>query len=246
MECINDYLSFASENLDYRKARGRNLPLFLWEPVPDLCTPDNASAMLNVLPHVDAMSPNHLELMRFYHQEELAEYHKEVEGKIVEDGGDSSDEATEEKALLEYIVKSLIYRLAKPTMVVRCSSWGCLISRWDPQHGTVVATWLPAFYEPVEGLGNHPKVVDPTGGGNAFIGGLAINLVQQQKEQEERGIEHPVLDFVQAAAHGNITASFAIEQVGVPKMEVTADGGEMWNGEVVETRLRRYLERCGL
>lgn len=36
-------------------------PLFIWEPVPDLCTPDELLNCTNALPYVDICSPNHSE-----------------------------------------------------------------------------------------------------------------------------------------------------------------------------------------
>jgi hypothetical protein len=40
-------------------------PLFVWEPVPDLCTPDELLNCTNALPLVDVCSPNHAELAGF-------------------------------------------------------------------------------------------------------------------------------------------------------------------------------------
>lgn len=40
-------------------------PLFIWEPVPDLCTPDELLNCTNTLPLVDVCSPNHAELAGF-------------------------------------------------------------------------------------------------------------------------------------------------------------------------------------
>jgi len=86
--------------------------------------------------------------------------------------------------------------------------------------------WLPPYFTPDQ----KDRVVDPTGGGNGFLGGLAIGLARG------KGI-------LEAAAWGTISASFCIEQVGVPELAVNADGRETWNGEVVEARLQSYLSR---
>lgn len=40
-------------------------PIFVWEPVPDLCTPDELLNCTNVLPLIDICSPNHAELAGF-------------------------------------------------------------------------------------------------------------------------------------------------------------------------------------
>ncbi|KAF4628487.1 hypothetical protein G7Y89_g9661 [Cudoniella acicularis] len=73
------------------------------------------------------------------------------------------------------------------------------------------------------------KVIDPTGGGNAFLGGLAIAL--------SRGKE-----ILEAAAWGSVAASFAIEQVGIPVLKIDDLGEETWNGVTVEERLGRFVE----
>lgn len=98
-----------------------------------------------------------------------------------------------------------------------------------------VECWMPAFFGKVkkgrkdeEEGDRDERVVDPTGGGNAFLGGLAIALA--------RGKE--VLD---AAAWGSVAASFAIEQVGMPVLGVDEEGRETWNGARVEERLKEFL-----
>ena len=40
-------------------------PLFIWEPVPDLCTPTELLNCTNALPYIDICSPNHAELAGF-------------------------------------------------------------------------------------------------------------------------------------------------------------------------------------
>lgn len=57
------------------------------------------------------------------------------------------------------------------------------------------------------------KTFDVTGGGNAFLGGFCAGLASQMNEQ----IDHDgFVDFETAAIFGNVAASFAIEQVGMP------------------------------
>lgn len=89
-----------------------------------------------------------------------------------------------------------------------------------------VERWLPAWH--TEGMAE--SVIDPTGGGNGFLGGLAVGLA--------RGKE-----VVEAATWGVVAASFCIEQVGVPELGVDEQGQETWNGERVEERMGTYLRR---
>jgi hypothetical protein len=90
-----------------------------------------------------------------------------------------------------------------------------------------VEMWLPAFFCEAEA----DKVVDPTGGGNGFLGGLAVALARG-KELEE------------AAAWGSVAASFAIEQVGMPVLGKDEMGRETWNGVLVEKRLEEYVNNA--
>ena len=72
-------------------------------------------------------------------------------------------------------------------------------------------------------------MVDPTGAGNAFLGGYSIGYLQTGG------------DIEQAACYGSVAASFALEQVGMPKR---IDGDEeLWNGASVLDRLNEYRAR---
>lgn len=86
-------------------------------------------------------------------------------------------------------------------------------------------------------IGSHgnPKVVDPTGAGNAFLGALSVALARGRSLEE-------------AALWGSVAASFVIEQVGVPKLgwDDRDGGSETWNGERVADRLRHLAERTGM
>jgi len=87
-----------------------------------------------------------------------------------------------------------------------------------------VEKWVPACHS--EGS---EKVVDPTGGGNTFLGALAVALARGE-------------DIEEAVFWGSVAASFAIEQVGMPRLDGDGDG-ETWNGVNVRERLREFKER---
>jgi len=96
-----------------------------------------------------------------------------------------------------------------------------------------VERWLPAYFGDEDSAGQE-KVVDPTGGGNAFLGGLAVALARG------KGV-------VEAAAWGSVAASFAIEQVGMPLLTAVDERGrETWNGVAVEDRLEEFLARANI
>ncbi|KAK7981983.1 hypothetical protein PG988_004221 [Apiospora saccharicola] len=87
-----------------------------------------------------------------------------------------------------------------------------------------IERWVPAYHTDKE------KVVDPTGGGNTFLGGLAVALARG------KGLE-------EAASWGSVAASFAIEQVGPPDLGKDDGGNETWNGVRVDERFEEFKSR---
>ncbi|PNS16820.1 hypothetical protein CAC42_4784 [Sphaceloma murrayae] len=87
--------------------------------------------------------------------------------------------------------------------------------------------WLPPYHT------DQRKVVDPTGGGNGFLGGFAVGLVRTG-------------DIVQATAWGMVSASFCIEQVGVPVLHDEGAGLETWNGVNAQNRLSEWKDRISM
>ncbi|KAF2999020.1 hypothetical protein E8E13_008136 [Curvularia kusanoi] len=183
-------------------------PLFIWEPVPDLCTPEESGNCLEALKYVDVVSPNNGELGGFFGQSTDGAEH--VNYRLVE-------------SLSDQWLDSGIGPDGKGGVVVRCGKDGCLVTRQG------LRAWMPSYHQ------NGEKVIDPTGGGNGFLGGLAVGLVRRG------GVEA----LQEAAAWGSVSASFAIEQVGMP---VLGQGpqGETWNGVSVEERLSEFKEKLGI
>jgi sugar/nucleoside kinase (ribokinase family) len=238
-------------------------PLFIWEPVPDLCTPDELLNLTNALPLVDVCSPNHAELAGFM-------------------GSDGLDPATGgvSAAAVERSCEQLLASmpLQSYALVVRAGDQGCYVARnggrkkkartaaaegarppkkKEHAHGGLqldmdmmallaglvcdgdgsvareeieidpgVERWFPAYYRG----GEEGKVVDPTGGGNTFLGAMAVALARGKNIEE-------------ACVWGNVAASFAIEQVGVPVLGKDEEGWETWNAVRVDERLKDYQER---
>ncbi|KAF5241710.1 hypothetical protein FAUST_3644 [Fusarium austroamericanum] len=232
-------------------------PIFIWEPVPDLCTPDELLNCTNCLPLVDICSPNHAELAGFMGDSGLDPETGEISTVAVE-------------RACEQLLASM--PLQSFSLVVRAGEKGCYIAknggrkrgrdqkttkrrkkdyvRGGLQHDTDmealfagllqdadgfvareeievdpgIEKWIPAYHtEP-------STVVDPTGGGNTFLGGLGVALARGGSIEE-------------AVAWGAVAASFAIEQVGVPTLGRDAEGCETWNGQNVEARLQEFRER---
>ncbi|GAA96816.1 uncharacterized protein L969DRAFT_97157 [Mixia osmundae IAM 14324] len=117
-------------------------------------------------------------------------------------------------------IESCATRLAKS---MRADSVVCVRSgkagAYTLQNGR--GEWCPAYHQ------STTKIVDVTGAGNAFLGGLAYGM------QTCSGDAH------QAAAYGSVSASYAIEQWGLPRLN---DKG--WNGKQPDARLHALLQRA--
>lgn len=181
-------------------------PIVIWEPVPDLCTPEELSNTYKALKHVDIISPNHEELGALFH----FKHSPGVDRKAIESQ-----------------VNQLLARGIGPTndgsVVVRVGKEGCFLANLDKRK------WLPAYHQ------DSNRVIDPTGGGNGFLGGFAVGLVRNNG------------DVVEAARWGSIAASFCIEQVGLPTFQMIVSTStctdELWNDESVLDRLEEYRKR---
>ncbi len=90
-----------------------------------------------------------------------------------------------------------------------------------------IEMWVPPYHTDAD------KVVDPTGGGNTFLGGMALAMARGESVEE-------------ACAWGSVAAGFAIEQVGVPALGRDEEGRETWNCVRVDDRLREFKERIGM
>jgi sugar/nucleoside kinase (ribokinase family) len=121
-------------------------------------------------------------------------------------------------------VQSGVGRSKSGAVVVRAGEEGCFVVS-----STHPVQWVPSYYTLV-GDANPSKIVDPTGAGNAFLGAFAIGYLD-------------TCDLFHAACYGNVGASFALEQIGVPTVEVLEAGKELWNGSDVYSRLRDYRAR---
>ncbi|KAI5779223.1 Ribokinase-like protein [Geopyxis carbonaria] len=189
-----------------------NSQIIVWEPVPDLCTPEYRQQMLETARYIHVISPNSEELVGFFKDLEFPSLSCRMKIQL----------------LASKIVDSGIAPSNGGAIVVRAGPDGCLImcKKKDP-------LWLPAYYESTEVDGNnHPNVVDPTGGGNTFIGGLGVALVRSGGNVRL------------AAAFATVAASFAIEQIGIPVLEgYDASSEELWNGVKVMDRMNEYLQR---
>lgn len=95
------------------------------------------------------------------------------------------------------------------------------------------------------------KVVDPTGGGNTYLGGMTMALSRMvspdvsETSKVVAGMSRSDANFsatmVTAVIHATVAASFAIEQVGVPSLDRSRE--DVWNGQIYLERYQAYLSR---
>lgn len=177
-------------------------PLFIWEPQGKSCNAGHLERHVEAAKLVNVFSPNNAELDSLFETDiGLAFVRERIQAEA------------------KYFVDAGIGHDRKGCIVVRCAHYGCLVASKD-----IEPIWLPAFYNP-----DSSKVVDATGAGNAFLGGLGMGY-------QKTG------NFIEAAKYGNVAASFVVEQVGVPKVEGEGND-EIWNGESVMKRLAEYEAR---
>jgi hypothetical protein len=290
-ELVGDILALRKEHAD----EGSYVrPLFIWEPVPDLCTPDELLNCTNALPLVDVCSPNHAELAGFMGGDGLDPETGEISTKAVEMACEQllasmplqSCMSSPHPSLPHFLFSfdrvigwscgtSCDTNIQQDTFVIRAGEKGCYIAKnggrkrpskmaskkakkkeyvrgglqpdtdmfslfaglLRDDEGAVareeievdpgVEMWVPPYHTDAE------KVVDPTGGGNTFLGGLAVALARGKTVEE-------------ACAWGSVAAAFAIEQVGVPELGVDQEGKETWNCVRVDDRLNEFKERIGM
>ena len=123
------------------------------------------------------------------------------------------------EAYADIFLDSGVGHLGQGYIVVRAAEHGCLVA-CRPE----AFAWFPAFYAP-----DSPEAKDPTGAGNAFLGGFTVGLQKHNSPSE-------------AASYSSVAASFALEQIGLPSRGTDA-GKETWNGGEVLCRLKEYHAR---
>ncbi|KAM0718055.1 hypothetical protein Q7P37_006387 [Cladosporium fusiforme] len=173
-------------------------PVYVWEPQAKSCSPETFEHHRAVINKVDIFSPNHAELASFF-------------------SPSSSGTVVFSKEIVERQARDFLsLPLARPLCIlIRCAEHGCFVLSASSEE--TQETWLPAFHPP-----GSNEVVDPTGAGNAFLGGAAMGF-----------LEHG--DPVKAAAYGSVAASFVVEVVGLPEIG-------RCNGTA---RLGDYMHRLG-
>ncbi|KAH7100627.1 Ribokinase-like protein [Auriculariales sp. MPI-PUGE-AT-0066] len=185
-------------------------PRTLYEPIPDLCVPAELPALIKILPDIHILSPNA--------DEALSLLSESILGPLTRD-------------TIEQAAYALLKHGVKEAVIIRAGATGVFVL----VRGAKEAYWVPAFWSEDNPEAKN-KVVDVTGAGNAFLGGLAAGLYLGSSQG---GLEALVLE---ATLYATVSASFTIEQPGLPRLDSEArfgrvGMGETWNGDVAVRRL---------
>lgn len=185
--------------------------VIVWEPAPPHCVLANRDAHIEACKDVDVFSPNHLELMALFEEVPKRPYRFH-----------HADIAEYAKRIRDAHLVGSTEKGAH--IVIRAGEHGCFIMARNGGE-----RWLPPFYDSTS-----PKIVDPTGAGNAFLGALTVAL------QDGLGLS-------EAAILGSVASSFALEQIGLPTLGSLCSGAgvgaETWNDVVFAERLEDYRRR---
>ena len=197
------------------------MPVKVWEPVPDLCSPAELRNLQRAAEWVKVVSPNGEEFLSFFVDQ---------------------IPRPDRKAMVERVLgRKLGTGNVFPAFVIREGADGCHLLMGEQK------IHFRAYHR------TNARVVDPTGGGNTFLGALAIALTSEVVPQAslfahlqwdvKSWMLDELMDFVCAVVHATIAASFAIEQVGMPRVE--QDQPDIWNGQSYIGRFHEYLQREG-
>ena len=207
-------------------------PLFIWEPVPDLCTPEEQEKFFKASRFVDMVSPNELELGMMFGRPGWTEARNE------------------DRELVQGILESGIGPNRNGVLAIRAGKDGSYAYTRNRR------IWLPAYHEPDSSKPS--AVVDPTGAGNSYLGALAQGMVSAGREpavviEETLGGSENWKELVEswgeykdipiALICATVAAGFVVEQIGVPRISRSIDGKELWNGTEFIQRTHLYAQR---
>lgn len=245
MVCSPDRCKELSTSLRIRrKALDPNAPdpIIIWEPIPDLCTPAELKKLQATAREVSIVSPNSDELAQFFGPKAQL---SQLEMVVQLMGWDFNRDALSTHVVVrEGAQGSTIYFAPGNQETVRRGIQSMSLSAY---HDESMAA----------------QVVDPTGGGNTYLGALAMAMALNVSFKADRANTLETIlpantdgsvfpdewrSVFRAAVNATVAASYAIEQCGTPLVTAesaddTHSASDLWNGESFHTRIERYLAR---
>ncbi|PVG01049.1 Ribokinase-like protein [Serendipita vermifera] len=172
-------------------------PVVIYEPIPDRCVPSELPALKQVLHKIHILSPNAHEACGLL----SLPYESEPDKDLIERAANQ-------------LYQFGIGPNASGSVIIRSGELGAFV-----KDSVTPGLWVNAYWNE-----NSDRVVDVTGAGNAFLGGLAAGLYLCNGNMQK------------ATAYASVAASFTIEQWGLPKR----DEEGLWNGSQPQERLKSY------
>lgn len=179
-------------------------PTAIFEPIPDRCIPEELPSLKAVLPHIAILSPNAEEALSLLSLPLIV------------------TKSAVENAASEFL-KMGVGKENSGSVIIRSGALGAYVMTSDRK-----GRWIDAFWSSAE---NIDKVVDVTGAGNSFLGGLAAGLSITNGNVYE------------ATLYASVSASFTVQQLGLPHLTVSSDGVEEWNQDSPHRRLEVLRQR---
>lgn len=178
-------------------------PVLVYEPFEGVCTPQEYPKLAAIMGDIDILSPNAEEALRM-----LAMPLPVTKTKV-------------EEAAAAFIKAGV-----KLCVIIRCAGLGAYALETGAAGR---GFWTPAFWAEKD----TGRIVDVTGAGNSFLGGLSAGLAKSGGDVKE------------AMLYASVSASFTIEQSGLPSVTLTASSPrkELWNGDDPYRRLEDLRSR---
>jgi len=109
------------------------------------------------------------------------------------------------------------------SVIIRSGAMGAYALNRDRPSGA----WVDAYWRDTE----IENVRDVTGAGNSFLGGLSAGLLFSEG------------DVYEATFYASVSASYTVEQNGLPRVGRDSANREIWNGDRPEDRLKLIRDR---
>lgn len=213
--------------------RAWDVPVIVWEPIPDLCSPAELLRLQQAAQNCTVVSPNAEELRMFFVPEL-------TKGK-------------NDMALVKQLMgwSKQMVKTASVVCIIREGANGSTGYMFDQIEDRIRCVHLPAYHT----QDMQSSIVDPTGGGNTYLGALALTLTDAVSDQSTHTLigkylttrtTTSIAQIIVAMLYATVAASFVLEQHGVPSLERSKDSkkiSEHWNGEQFIDRLEAYLKR---
>ncbi|KAG9124935.1 hypothetical protein FRC07_009627 [Ceratobasidium sp. 392] len=188
-------------------------PFTIYEPIPVSCIPEELPSLKSILSRIDILSPNAEEALGLL---------------SIDKAGENTPSVIEHAAAT--FLSFGIGKNGSGYVIIRCGAMGAYGATLSA--GKLGGWWVPVYWTAEDG----DAVVDVTGAGNSFLGGLSAGLLLANGNVQE------------AAMYATVSAGYIIQQTGPPRVEykhdqLSGETAELWNGDLPHDRLATLRNR---